>query len=60
MAVALLEGRIGLQQFSEPYLSGERIIATANIVDYMRNESLSREVQHFPGIAGFAFGDMNH
>jgi len=45
----LVEGKVGLEQFSEEYLNDERIIALASTVDYTKDERLSQEVAHFPG-----------
>ncbi len=49
IAIALVEGKVGLDQFSEQYLNDERVIAAAGIVEYIKDESLSRETDHFPG-----------
>lgn len=49
VAVALVEGKVGLEQFSEECLNDERIIALASRVDYTKDERLSQEVAHFPG-----------
>ena len=49
MAVALVEGRVGLEQFYDRYLSDPRIVSTAALVDFTKDEELSKEVSHFPG-----------
>ena len=49
VAVALVEGRVGLEQFYDRYLSDPRIVATAALVDFIKDEELSKEVSHFPG-----------
>lgn len=49
IALALVEGKVGLEQFSEQYLSDERVISTAGIVAYIKDENLSQETDHFPG-----------
>ena len=49
VAVALVEGRVGLEQFYDRYLSDPRIVSTAALVDFTKDEELSKEVSHFPG-----------
>jgi 2-methylcitrate dehydratase PrpD len=49
VAVALVEGRVGMEQFYDRYLSDPRITATAALVDFTKDEKLSKEVSHFPG-----------
>lgn len=49
VALALVEGKVGLEQFYDRYLSDPRIVATAALVDFTKDESLSKEVSHFPG-----------
>jgi 2-methylcitrate dehydratase PrpD len=49
VALALVEGEVGLKQFSERYLKDDKISKVANLVDYIKDESLASESKHFPG-----------
>jgi 2-methylcitrate dehydratase PrpD len=49
VALALVEGRVGLEQFYDRYLSDPRIVSTAALVDFTKDEELSKEASHFPG-----------
>jgi len=49
IAVALVEGKVGLKQFAERCLNDKRIITTASIAGYIKDETLLKETEHFPG-----------
>ena len=49
VAAALVEGKIGLKQFSERCLNDKQISATAKLVDCVKDEKLSEVTDHFPG-----------
>jgi len=49
VAVALVMGRVGLEQFSERHIKDKRILSLTGIVDYIKDEKLSKARDHFPG-----------
>ena len=49
IAMALVKGKVGLEQFNDHYIRDEKIRLCAGKVEYVTDEHLSKEVEEFSG-----------